>query len=73
MAAGVLPAPGAKLGPCRGKCAHIDCNETRQRAESRCIYCREVVGYRVRVYQRGEYTVHARCHEEAAERNAALF
>jgi hypothetical protein len=73
MAAGILAAPGTKVGPCRGKCQHIDCNETRERAESRCIYCREKVGYRVRVYQHGDYTVHARCHEEAAEANAALF
>lgn len=73
MAAGILPAPGTKVGPCRGKCGHVDCNETRERAASKCLYCGEPVGFRIRCYQHGDYTVHARCHEEAAEANAALF
>lgn len=73
MAAGTLPAPGTQYGPCKSSCKHIDCAETRERAASACIYCRRKVGFGVRVYQHGEYTVHARCHEEAAEKNAALF
>ncbi len=73
MAAGILPKPGSKLGPCKDACKHIDCEETRDRATSQCLYCRKPVGYGVRVYQHGDYTVHARCHEEAAERNATLF
>ena len=73
MAAGILPKPGSKLGPCAKRCKHIDCSETRGRAESTCLYCRKTVGYGVRVYQHGEYTVHARCHEDAAENNATLF
>lgn len=73
MAAGVLPKPGTKVGPCKGKCGHLDCAETRDRAVSKCLYCQKKIGYGVRVYQHGVYTVHARCHEEAAERNAAMF
>jgi hypothetical protein len=73
MAAGILPAPGATAGPCKAKCKHIDCAETRDRAASKCLYCYKAVGFGVRVYQHGEYTVHARCHEEAAELNAAIF
>lgn len=73
MAAGILPKPGTKAGPCRGKCAHIDCTETRERAASTCLYCHKAVGFGARVYQHGDYTVHARCHEEAAELNSALF
>lgn len=73
MAAGILPAPGTEVGPCVKKCRHIDCQETRERAASRCLYCRKPVGFDVLVYQHGDYTVHARCHEEAAEVNAALF
>jgi hypothetical protein len=73
MAAGVLGKPGTQFGPCKTPCKHLDCAETRSRATSRCIYCKRVVGYGVRIYQHGDYVVHARCHEEAAELNAALF
>jgi len=73
MAAGILPKPGAKYGPCKAACRHIDCAETRERAASTCLYCGKAVGFGARVYQHGEYTVHARCHEEAAEINACLF
>ncbi len=73
MAAGILPKPGSTAGPCATRCDHIDCAETRGRAASICLYCRQAVGYGVRVYQHGEYTVHARCHEEAADGGATLF
>ncbi len=73
MAAGILPRPGSEYGPCKKACKHIDCAETRSRGESKCIYCKRKVGYNVRVYQHGEYTVHAACHEDACERNAGLF
>jgi hypothetical protein len=73
MAAGILPKPGTQYGPCKTNCKHLDCAETRARAESKCLYCRKVVGYGLRVYQHGDYTLHARCHEDAADRNATLF
>ena len=72
MAAGILPKPETKLGPCK-RCEHIDCAETRASAESLCLYCRKPVGYGVRIYRHDEYTVHARCHEDAAERGHCLF
>jgi hypothetical protein len=73
MAAGILPKPGTKLGPCKAKCQHIDCAETRARATSLCLYCRKPVGYGTPVYFHGDYTVHAICHEVAAESNSTLF
>ncbi len=73
MAAGILPRPGTKVGPCSGPCKHIDCVETRERAASQCLYCKKPVGFGKRIYQHGDYTVHARCHEDAAEANAGLF
>lgn len=73
MAAGIIARPGTKAGPCKGTCKHLDCAETRARAASKCLYCRMPVGYDTRVYQHGDYTVHALCHEEAAEVNATLF
>jgi hypothetical protein len=73
MAAGILPKPGTTYGPCKTRCKHLDCADTRARAKSRCLYCRKPVGFSVRVYQHGDYTVHALCHELAAEHNATLF
>jgi hypothetical protein len=73
MAAGVLPKPGTTAGPCKGSCKHVDCADTRERAASKCLYCRLEVGFGVRIYQHGDYTVHARCHEEAAENGVAMF
>jgi len=73
MAAGILPRPGTKAGPCVGQCKHLDCVEARERAASLCLYCKKRVNFGLRIYQHGDYTVHARCHEEACERNAGLF
>lgn len=73
MAAGILPKPGSAHGPCVKACMHVDCADTRARAKSICLYCGSPVGFNVRIYQYGDYTVHAVCHEDAAERNATLF
>lgn len=76
MAAGTLPAPGTRLGPCAELCEHRDCAETRRMAAALCSYCRKPIDYEVRFYdvrneaQRmtgAEALVHARCHEEAIE------
>jgi hypothetical protein len=72
MSAGILPKPGSKAGPCK-RCEHIDCTDTRSRADSTCLYCHKTVGYGVRIYQHGDYTVHAICHEVAADSNSCLF
>ena len=73
MAAGRLPKPGTKLGPCKDECKHIDCKKTREMAWSICKYCGIVIDYEKRFYilptpdpQRVEL-VHAVCHEDAIE------
>ncbi len=74
MAAGVLPKPGTKLGPCKGgKCGHFDCRETISFAESPCRFCERRIGYGVR-FVRARFDgclAHERCLEEAVERNDA--
>lgn len=69
MAAGILSKPGSKFGPCKTPCQHIDCAQTRARAAERCTYCRQAIGYNVRMYQLESQTVHAVCHEDAADRH----
>jgi hypothetical protein len=73
MAAEIILAPGKMRGPCKGWCRHPECKDMKARARSKCLYCSKPVGYEVKVYQHGDYTVHAACHEDAAERNATLF
>lgn len=75
MAAGRLPQPGSKFGPCADeKCGHTDCNQTREMAMSRCQYCGKVIGYDRRFYIMPTKTAgqaqlaHALCHEEAVEK-----
>ncbi len=76
MAAGRLPQPGSEFGPCAvEKCGHIDCNQTRDMAMTRCKYCGKVIGYDRRFYAfpiagkpgEGELT-HALCYEDAVEK-----
>lgn len=45
MAAATLPAPGTRLGPCTGDCAHKDCACTRAMAGSKCRHCFEPIGF----------------------------
>ena len=71
MAAGRLPFPGTKYGPCNEPCSHKDCNETERMSESTCKYCTKKIGYETRFYQLEDNTlVHAACHEEAIESEA---
>ena len=77
MAAGVLPKPGSKYGPCEGDCQHIDCAETRRMAAQTCFFCSEAIGYDKRFYvdpDRREGLVHAICleYKEASDRAAAI-
>jgi hypothetical protein len=70
MAAGVLPKPGTKFGPCKKACVHRDCILTRKMAEAKCPKCGQPIGYGVGFYETGEdgfegmgsYT-HAACAE----------
>lgn len=50
MAAGVLPKPGTKLGPCTTECQHRDCAENRFIAGCECRFCRKSIGYGARFY-----------------------
>lgn len=73
MAAGILPRPGTKIGPCKGKCQHRDCAQTKADALSPCRFCRKAIDYGVGFYRArlsGELA-HAFCFEEAVERNDA--
>lgn len=78
MAAGALPRPGTKYGPCDAPCAHTDCASVRAQADSPCTYCGKPIGYETRFYderspeQRQRYVnnvgyAHATCVEDAIE------
>ena len=73
MAAGVLPRPGSKVGPCKGKCGHRDCAQTKGDAAAVCRFCAKAIGYGVGFYrsQLDGGLAHAFCLEEAVERNDA--
>ena len=74
MAAGVLPKPGTKVGPCKSKtCGHRDCAATRAEAASSCRFCSEAIGYG-RMFVRARFDgslAHVVCLEEAVDRNDA--
>ena len=68
MAAGILPKPGTKHGPCK-RCEHIDCRQTRRDAESLCRVCQRPIGYQTRFYRETDppgrnNLVHAACVEQ---------
>ena len=72
MAAGILAAPGSKLGPCEGGCAHVDCKSTKLDAGAACTFCTKAIGYDVRFYRGRAGTgalAHAACLEDAAEKH----
>jgi hypothetical protein len=73
MAAGMLGKPGSTAGPCKGKCKHRDCAETRRMLASVCPFCNKAIGpdtpfYRARL---SEDLAHERCMESAVTRNDA--
>ena len=74
MAYGLLPEPGTDLGPCLPDCAHVDCKQTREQAESVCRHCGEAIGYdRPFVHDNSPFDpldapatfAHSACHEAA--------
>lgn len=84
MAAATLPAPGTEYGPCDDEdCGHRDCTTTRWHRDSVCHWCGDPIGYETRYYRTDAFPtmrdsagrrfslVHARCEEEAAERELA--
>jgi hypothetical protein len=73
MAAGVLPKPGSKIGPCVKLCKHNDCNRTKTDSQMPCRFCGKEIGYGVR-FVRARFTgdlAHEVCIEAAVERNDA--
>ena len=73
MAAGILPKPGSKLGPCVETCKHRDCAQTKQDAAQPCRFCQKAIGYGVgfiRARLSGALA-HDFCTHEAVERNDA--
>ena len=69
MAAGKLPKPGTKLGPCTDVCVHLDCEETREMAKTKCRICQKPIGYEMRFFQEGSIRelVHEECLEKEIE------
>lgn len=71
MAAGTLPKPGTRYGPCEDGCLHRDCAETRRMAAELCGICETAIGYDVRFYDEGgrdeRGLVHATCLEQEVE------
>lgn len=76
MAAGILPKPGTKTGPCKAACRHRDCAESRFIAGCVCRFCSQPVGFGTRFYLDPEAApatpddrrwVHAACLEDAIE------
>jgi hypothetical protein len=74
MAAGALPKPGTKYGPCKDACGHRDCAAIRENVAAVCSFCDKPIGYDTRFYQ-GEpgqsKWVHADCLERAIEAERA--
>ncbi len=73
MAAGLLPKPGTKLGPCKTKCAHLDCAQTKADAATTCLFCDKAIGYAQAFYRSrlDGALAHAGCLDGAVERNDA--
>jgi hypothetical protein len=84
MAAGRLPKPGTKHGPCEGACKHLDCAEVKREAELICRLCKDPIGFErgfFRMFSRGplgeliegrDERVHSSCayDESESKRNA---
>ena len=67
MAAGILPNPGTKYGPCKTECKHRDCANTREDAQRLCSLCQRSINYETRYYRSNAGLDHALCAERAAE------
>ena len=63
MAAGALPKPGTKYGPCKGQCEHTDCAATRRMAATACGVCGEPIDYDRAFYDTDRGLEHAYCTE----------
>jgi hypothetical protein len=73
MAAGTLPKPGSKVGPCKGTCKHLDCAQTKADAATACRFCAKPIGFE-KPFNRARFDgslAHESCMYEALERNDA--
>lgn len=73
MAYGILAKPGTKAGPCRARCRHVDCGQTRADAAAACRFCTKPIGYGV-AFNRAPHDgslAHRACLDTAAEANDA--
>lgn len=79
-----IQKPGKKYGPCKTRCSHRDCDESRFIAtECICPMCEKLIGWETRFYLSPDAApatpsdrrfVHADCLEDAADRaNAATL
>jgi hypothetical protein len=67
MAAGILPRPGTRCGPCEDWCKHTDCEGIRNIANSVCGICKKMIAYGNRFYidpKNEKAYVHAICLED---------
>jgi len=71
MAAGILSAPGTRVGPCKTACKHRDCAQTKADAAAFCVFCGKAIGYGVGFFRArlSDALAHALCLEDAVERN----
>ena len=71
MAAGIIPPPGSKYGPCLETCEHRDCRLTRDMAATVCSFCSDAIGYETRFYRHDGTIAHTLCVERERERQWA--
>jgi hypothetical protein len=58
----VMPKPGTRLGPCRGRdCGHTDCAASRAAAEACCLWCGQPIGYDTPYFRDEACSAHAAC------------
>jgi len=69
MSITTLSAPGSEYGPCLDPCGHIDCQEIRHIAQSKCRTCSLDIGYDREIMMLADGTiVHADCLEGVLEK-----
>ena len=71
MAAGSIPKPGTKYGPCVTPCIHRDCASSREIATGQCALCHCLIGYDRAFYSQDQGYVHASCLETQIEQEQA--
>ncbi len=73
MAEGHLSSPGSEFGPCKHRCEHVDCQDTKRMANARCPHCGKRIGWKKYFYvlevdpdtNAASKLAHASCHERS--------